>query len=54
MRSTSTPGTRVAEHDVARLVLPGLDAKTFAAAQEGMQNGWTGTLDQLAEYLRRA
>jgi uncharacterized protein YndB with AHSA1/START domain len=28
------------------------ERKTFAAAHEGMQNGWTGTLDQLAEYLR--
>jgi len=24
---------------------------TFAAAKEGMKQGWSGTLDQLAEYL---
>lgn len=27
---------------------------TFAGAQQGMQQGWTGTLDQLAEYLAKA
>ena len=28
--------------------------KTFAANQEGMRQGWTGTMDQLAEYLATA
>ena len=27
---------------------------TFAGAHQNMQQGWTGTLDQLAEYLARA
>jgi uncharacterized protein YndB with AHSA1/START domain len=27
---------------------------TFAGAKEAMQQGWTGTLDQLADYLRLA
>ncbi len=27
---------------------------TFAGAHQGMQQGWTGTLDQLAEYLAKA
>jgi uncharacterized protein YndB with AHSA1/START domain len=30
------------------------ERKTFDAAHEGMQNGWTGTLDQLAVYLQEA
>lgn len=31
-----------------------LERKTFDAAHEGMQNGWTRTLDQLNDYLRKA
>ena len=27
---------------------------TFASAHASMQQGWTGTLDQLAEYLAKA
>jgi uncharacterized protein YndB with AHSA1/START domain len=27
---------------------------TFAGAHDGMRQGWTGTLDQLAEYLAKA
>jgi uncharacterized protein YndB with AHSA1/START domain len=27
------------------------ECKTFAAAHKGMEQGWTGTLDQLTEYL---
>jgi uncharacterized protein YndB with AHSA1/START domain len=30
------------------------ERKTFDAARPGMQQGWTGTLDQLAEYLAKA
>ena len=30
------------------------ERKTFAANQEGMRQGWTGTMDQLAEYLATA
>jgi uncharacterized protein YndB with AHSA1/START domain len=30
------------------------ERKTFDAARPGMQQGWTGTLDQLAEYLAMA
>jgi uncharacterized protein YndB with AHSA1/START domain len=30
------------------------ECKTFDAARLGMQQGWTGTLDQLAEYLAKA
>jgi uncharacterized protein YndB with AHSA1/START domain len=26
----------------------------FAGAHDGMRQGWTGTLDQLAEYLTKA
>jgi len=26
---------------------------TFGAAQDGMRKGWTGTFDQLAEYLAK-
>ena len=29
------------------------ETETFEAAHESMQNGWTGTLDQLAAYLAR-
>jgi uncharacterized protein YndB with AHSA1/START domain len=31
-----------------------VEKKTFAASHEGMRQGWTGTMDQLAEYLARA
>ena len=31
-----------------------LERETFEAGHSSMQQGWTGTLDQLAEYLRRA
>ena len=30
------------------------ERKTFNAARPGMQQGWTGTLDQLAKYLAKA
>jgi len=30
------------------------ERKTFDAGREGMSKGWTGTLDQLAEYLAKA
>jgi uncharacterized protein YndB with AHSA1/START domain len=30
------------------------ERKTFDAAHEGMKQGWTGTFDQLAEYLAKA
>jgi uncharacterized protein YndB with AHSA1/START domain len=30
------------------------EQQTFAAAHPSMQGGWTGTFDQLAEYLARA
>ena len=30
------------------------ERKTFAAAHEGMQGGWTGTFEQLADYLAGA
>lgn len=30
------------------------ERKTFEAGHESMQQGWTGTLDQLAEYLAKA
>ena len=30
------------------------EQQTFAAAHPGMQGGWTGTFDQLADYLARA
>ena len=30
------------------------ERKTFAASHDGMRQGWTGTLDQLAEYLAKA
>jgi uncharacterized protein YndB with AHSA1/START domain len=30
------------------------ERKTFESAHESMQKGWTGTLDQLAEYLAKA
>jgi len=30
------------------------ECKTFEAGHEGMQKGWTGTLDQLTEYLAKA
>jgi uncharacterized protein YndB with AHSA1/START domain len=30
------------------------ERKTFDAARAGMQQGWTGTLDHLAEYLAKA
>ena len=30
------------------------ERKTFEAGHESMQKGWTGTLDQLAEYLAKA
>jgi uncharacterized protein YndB with AHSA1/START domain len=29
------------------------EQKTFAAAHDSMQGGWTGTFDQLADYLAR-
>jgi uncharacterized protein YndB with AHSA1/START domain len=31
-----------------------IECKTFDAASPGMQQGWTGTLDQLTEYLAKA
>lgn len=30
------------------------ECKTFAAGQAGMQQGWKGTLDRLAEELAKA
>lgn len=30
------------------------ERKTFEAGHESMQQGWTGTLDQLAEYLAKS
>ncbi len=30
------------------------ERQTFAAARDGMTQGWTGTLDQLTDYLARA
>jgi len=30
------------------------ERKTFDGAHEGMKQGWTGTFDQLAEYLAKA
>jgi uncharacterized protein YndB with AHSA1/START domain len=30
------------------------ELRTFMAAHEGMNKGWTGTFDQLAEYLAKA
>jgi uncharacterized protein YndB with AHSA1/START domain len=30
------------------------EIKTFAAAREGMKQGWTGTFEQLAAYLAKA
>lgn len=30
------------------------ERKVFEAGHEGMEKGWTGTLDQLAEYLAKA
>ena len=30
------------------------EQKTFDSAHDGMRQGWTGTLDQLAEYLAKA
>jgi uncharacterized protein YndB with AHSA1/START domain len=30
------------------------ERKTFDGAQEGMKQGWSGTFDQLAEYLAKA
>ncbi len=31
-----------------------LELKTFEEGKVGMQQGWTGTLDQLADYLKNA
>ncbi|HEY6280288.1 MAG TPA: SRPBCC domain-containing protein [Burkholderiales bacterium] len=31
-----------------------LERKTFEDGRQGMQQGWTGTFDQFAEYLARA
>jgi uncharacterized protein YndB with AHSA1/START domain len=30
------------------------EIQTFEAAHEGMQKGWTGALDQLADYVSEA
>jgi uncharacterized protein YndB with AHSA1/START domain len=30
------------------------ERKTFEAGQDSMQQGWTGTLDQLSEYLEKS
>lgn len=30
------------------------ERKTFASSHDGMKQGWTGTFDQLAEYLAKA
>ena len=30
------------------------ERKTFDTSHDGMRQGWTGTLDQLAEYLAKA
>jgi uncharacterized protein YndB with AHSA1/START domain len=30
------------------------EGRTFAGAHEGMKQGWTGTFDQLAQYLAKA
>ena len=30
-----------------------IERKTFAEGRESMQQGWTGTLDQFAEYLAK-
>jgi uncharacterized protein YndB with AHSA1/START domain len=31
-----------------------LERKTFEEGRQGMQQGWTGTMDQFAAYLARA
>jgi uncharacterized protein YndB with AHSA1/START domain len=31
-----------------------IERKTFDTSHDGMQHGWTGTFDQLDEYLAKA